>query len=127
MNLLKNNNKLLKFSGTWTADSLLITRTAVGPDIGWIRLTNIPTWLFDSPESVLVAEIQLDRFGFNERTKKINLTAITGTTVIVTVTYSYNGNQSVSGITASLDATLASLDPTPATIQYEKLIGFDQP
>lgn len=120
MNLLKNNNNLLKFSGTWTKDSLLITRKAVGPDIGWITLTNIPTWLFDSPESVVVAEITLNKFGFNERTERIILNARTGTHVIVTVTYSYNGNQNVSGITTSLDAT-------PATIPYEKLIGFDQP
>lgn len=121
MNLLKNNNHLLKFNGTWKADSLLITRTAVGPNIGRIKLTNIPTWLFDSPESVLIDEISLDAFAWTySRTETINLTARTGTTVVVTVTYSYNGNQHVSGITASLDAT-------PATIQYEKLIGFDQP
>ena len=122
MNLLKNNNNLLKFSGTWTKDSLIIQRLVSGVhrDKGRITLINIPTWLFDSPESVLVAEIPLDRFGFNERTKTINLTAITGTTVVVTVTYSYNGNQNVSGITASLNAT-------PDTVSYETLIGFDQP
>ena len=121
MNLLKNNNNLLKFSGTWTKDSLLITRKAVGPNIGQIKLTNIPTWLFDSPESVFVAEITLDAFAWTySRTETINLTAKTGITVVVTVTYSYNGNQNVSGITASLDAT-------PATIPYETLIGFDQP
>ena len=123
MNLLKNNNNLLKFNGTWRADSLLIQKTASGlgqDKTGRITLTNIPTWLFDSPESVLVAEIPLNRFGFDEWIKTINLTAITGTTVVVTVTYRYNGNQDVSGITTSLTAT-------PATIQYETLIGFDQP
>ena len=123
MNLLKNNNNLLKFSGTWTKDSLRIQKTesGLGQDkTGRITLTNIPTWLFDSPESVLVAEIPLNKFGFDERTETINLTAITGTTVVVTVTYRYNGNQNVSGITTSLTAT-------PATIQYETLIGFDQP
>lgn len=122
MNLLKNNNKLLKFSGTWTADSLLFWRAASGLDhkTGRLELRNIPTWLFDSPESVLVAEIPLDGFGFEPLTQTINLTAITGTTVVVTVTYSYNGNQNVTGISASLTAT-------PDTIQYETLIGFDQP
>ena len=124
MNLLKNNNNLLKFSGTWTKDSLLIRKTQSGSGqnaIGRIRLTNIPTWLFDSPESVLVAEITLDAFAWTySRTETINLTAKTGITVVVTVTYSYNGNQNVSGITASLTAT-------PDTIQYERLIGFDQP
>lgn len=123
MNLLKNNNHLLKFSGTWTKDSLLIRKTQSGSGqnaIGRIRLTNIPTWLFDSPESVLIAEIPLDAFAWTDsRTKTINLTAITGTTVVVTVTYSYNGNQNLIGMTASFTAT-------PATIQYEKLIGFDQ-
>lgn len=125
MNLLKNNNKLLKFSGTWTTDSLRIQKTersGMGQNkIGVITLTNIPTWLFDSPESVLVAEIPLNPLGaFTETTKTINLTAITGTTVVVTVTYSYNGNQNLSGITTSLTAT-------PTTISYERLIGFDQP
>lgn len=122
MNLLKNNNKLLKFSGTWTKDSLDIWVYQIGSGLnktGKIILKNIPTWLFDSPESVLVAEIQLDLLGFNERTKTINLTAKTGTTVVVTVTYSYNGNQDLTGITTSLTAT-------PATIPYETLIGFDQ-
>ena len=126
MNLLKNNNNLLKFSGTWRADSLIIEKTKVGvginiPGTGIIRLRNIPTWLFDSPESVSVAEIDLNQFGFTSpHTQTINLTAKTGTTVVVTVTYDYNGNQDLSGITTSLTAT-------PATIQYEKLIGFDQP
>lgn len=123
MNLLKNNNKLLKFSGTWRADTLLFWRAVSGLDhkTGRLELRNIPTWLFDSPESVLVAEIPLNAFGLSAPlTKTINLTAITGTTVVVTVTYNYNGNQSVSGITASLTAT-------PDTIQYETLIGFDQP
>ena len=123
MNLLKNNNHLLKFSGTWTKDSLLIqkTQSGLGNDkTGRIELTNIPTWLFDSPESVLVAEIPLNKFGaFAPTTKTINLTAKTGITVVVTVTYSYNGNENVSGITTSLTAT-------PATIPYETLIGFDQ-
>ena len=123
MNLLKNNNNLLKFNGTWRADTLLIKKTQSGGSsnkTGMVRLINIPTWLFDSPESVLVAEIPLDRFGFNERTKTINLIAKTGTTVVVTVTYSYNGSQLWTGISTSLTAT-------PDTIQYEKLIGFDQP
>lgn len=121
MNLLKHNNNLLKFNGTWRADSLSIQKTTVGAKIGQIKLTNIPTWLFDSRESVFVAEITLDAFAWTySRTETINLTAKTGTTVVVTVTYSYNGNQNVSGITASLTAT-------PATIQYETLIGFDQP
>lgn len=123
MNLLKNNNNLLKFNGTWRADSLRIQKTQSGLSqnkTGTITLTNIPTWLFDSPESVLVAEIPLNPFGFEQLTETINLTAITGTTVVVTVTFSYNGNQNVSGITASLTAT-------PATITYETLIGFDQP
>ena len=121
MNLLKNNNNLLKFSGTWRADSLRIQKTENSINkTGTITLTNIPTWLFDSPESVLVAEITLNAFAWTDSiTKTINLTAKTGITVVVTVTYSYNGNQHVSGITASLTAT-------PATIQYERLIGFDQ-
>ena len=123
MNLLKNNNNLLKFSGTWTANSLLFwtTESGVKPNkTGTLELINIPTWLFDSPESVLIAEIPLDAFAWTDsRTKTINLTAITGTTVVVTITYSYNGNQNLSGITASLTAT-------PATIPYETLIGFDQ-
>lgn len=122
MNLLKNNNKLLKFSGTWTKDSLDIWVYQIGSGLnktGKIILKNIPTWLFDSPESVLVAEIQLDLLGFGPLTKTINLTAKTGTTVVVTVTYSYNGNQDLTGITTSLTAT-------PATIPYETLIGFDQ-
>ena len=125
MNLLKNNNHLLKFNGTWRADSLIIEKTKFGaginiPGTGRIKLTNIPTWLFDSPESVLVADIDLNRLGFiDPRTKTINLTAKTGTTVVVTVTYSYNGNQDLSGITTSFTAT-------PDTIQYERLIGFDQ-
>ena len=120
MNLLKNNNNLLKFSGTWRADTLLIQKTRVGPNIGRIKLTNIPTWLFDSPESVFVAEITLDAFAWTYlKTETINLTAKTGTTVVVTVTYQYNGNQDLSGITTSLTAT-------PDTIQYERLIGFDQ-
>ena len=86
---------------------------------------NIPTWLFDSGSgsiaigSAFIAQIPLDRYGFSEQTKTINLTAITGTTVVVTVTYSYNGNQDLSGIKASFTAT-------PDTIQYETLIGFDQ-
>ena len=125
MNLLKNNNNLLKFNGTWRADSLNIQKTQVSGlnqnKIGRITLTNIPTWLFDSPESVLVDEIPLNPIGsFAPTTKTINLTARTGTTVVVTVTYSYNGHQDLSGITTSFTAT-------PATIQYEKLIGFDQP
>ena len=125
MNLLKNNNNLLKFNGTWRADSLRIQKTKFGaginiPGTGRITLTNIPTWLFDSPESVLVADIPLNPLGsFAPTTKTINLTAITGTTVVVTVTYNYNGNQNASGITTSLTAT-------PATIPYETLIGFDQ-
>lgn len=123
MNLLKNNNNLLKFSDTWTANSLLFWTTESGfkPNkTGTLELINIPTWLFDSPESVLIAEIPLDAFAWTDsRTKTINLTAKTGTTVVVTVTYSYNGNQLASGIRASLTAT-------PATIQYETLIGFDQ-
>ena len=125
MNLLKNNNHLLKFNGTWRADSLIIEKTKFGAGInisgtGRIKLTNIPTWLFDSPESVLVADIPLNPLGsFTPTTNTINLTARTGTTVVVTVTYSYNGNQDLSGITTSLTAT-------PDTIQYEKLIGFDQ-
>ena len=124
MNLLKNNNHLLKFSGTWTKDSLLFwtTQSGLGQNkTGRLELTNIPTWLFDSPESVWIAEIPLDAFAWTDsRTKTINLTAITGTTVVVTVTYRYNGNQTVAGITASLTAT-------PDIIQYERLIGFDQP
>lgn len=125
MNLLKNNNNLLKFSGTWTANSLRIQKTErSGMDhnkIGVITLTNIPTWLFDSPESVLVAEIPLSGITTGgEQTKTINLTAITGITVVVTVTYRYNGNQDVSGITTSLTIS-------PATITYETLIGFDKP
>lgn len=122
MNLLKNNNKLLKFSGTWRADSLLFwtTESGLGQNkTGTLELINIPTWLFDSPESVLVAEIPLNKYAFEPLTKTINLTAKTGTTVVVTVTYSYNGNQLVTGISASLTAT-------PDTIQYETLIGFDQ-
>ena len=124
MNLLKNNNHLLKFNGTWTKDSLIIQKTERSGmnhnKIGVITLTNIPTWLFDSPESVLVVEISLNPLGaFEPITKTINLTATTGTTVVVTVTYSYNGNQNLSGITTSLTAT-------PATIPYETLIGFDQ-
>ena len=123
MNLLKNNNNLLKFSGTWRADTLLFWTTESGwgqNKTGILELINIPTWLFDSPESVLIAEIPLDAFAWTDsRTKTINLTAKTGITVVVTVTYSYNGNQNVSGITASLTAT-------PDTIQYERLIGFDQ-
>ena len=124
MNLLKNNNHLLKFSGTWRADTLRIQKTqrsGMGQNkIGVITLTNIPTWLFDSPESVLVAEIPLNPLGaFEPTTTTINLIAITGTTVVVTVTYSYNGHQNLSGITASLTAT-------PTTIPYETLIGFDQ-
>ena len=125
MNLLKNNNNLLKFNGTWRADSLRIEKyqSGLGQDkTGTIELTNIPTWLFDSGSIgvAIVAQIPLNRYGFSEQTKTINLTAKTGTTVVVTVTYSYNGNQNVSGITASLTAT-------PDTIQYERLIGFDQP
>lgn len=123
MNLLKNNNKLLKFSGTWTADTLLFWGAQSGSGqnkTGTLELINIPTWLFESPESILVAEIPLNGFGFEPLTKTINLTAITGTTVVLTVTYSYNGNQNVGGIRASLTAT-------PDTIQYETLIGFDQP
>ena len=122
MNLLKNNNHLLKFNGTWTKDSLDIWVYQIGSGLnktGKIILKNIPTWLFDSPESVLVAEIQLNLLGFGPLTKTINLTAKTGTTVVVTVTYSYNGNQDLTGITTSLTAT-------PATIPYETLIGFDQ-
>lgn len=120
MNLLKNNNNLLKFSGTWTKDSLSIRKTKNGVNKTiMIILRNIPTWLFDSSESVLVDEIPL-AYAFEPLTKTINLTAITGTTVVVTVTYSYNGNQDISGVTTSLTAT-------PATIQYETLIGFDQP
>lgn len=123
MNLLKNNNHLLKFNDTWTKDSLLIekTQSGLGQDkTGTITLTNIPTWLFNSPESVLVAEVPLSGLTTGmEQTKTINLTAITGTTVVVTVTYRYNGNQNLSGITTSLTAT-------PATISYEALIGFDQ-
>ncbi len=129
MNLLKNNNNLLKFNGTWRADSLLIQKyqSGLGQDkTGTIELTNIPTWLFDSGSgsivigSAIVAQIPLNRYGFAATTKTINLTAKTGTTVVVTVTYSYNGNQDLSGITTSFTAT-------PATIQYETLIGFDQP
>ncbi|MDY4728657.1 MAG: hypothetical protein SPC26_00750 [Lactobacillus amylovorus] len=67
----------------------------------------------------MVAEIPLNKYAFEPLTKTINLTAKTGTTVVVTVTYSYNGNQLVTGISASLTAT-------PDTIQYETLIGFDQ-
>ena len=123
MNLLKNNNNLLKFSGTWRADTLLFWTTESGwgqNKTGILELINIPTWLFDSPESVLIAEIPLDAFAWTDsRTKTINLTARTGTTVVVTVTYSYNGTQLVAGIHASLTAT-------PATIPYETLIGFDQ-
>ena len=123
MNLLKNNNNLLKFNGTWTKDSLDIWVYQIGSGLnktGNIILKNIPTWLFDPPESVLVAEISLNAFGWSDsRTKTINLTAKTGTTVVVTVTYSYNGNQDLTGITTSLTAT-------PATIPYETLIGFDQ-
>lgn len=124
MNLLKNNNNLLKFNSTWRADSLNIQKTQVSGmnqnKIGRVELTNIPTWLFDSPESVLVADIPLNPLGaFEPTTETINLTAKTGTTVVVTVTYSYNGNQNLSGITTSLTAT-------PATIPYETLIGFDQ-
>ena len=123
MNLLKNNNNLLKFSGTWTRDSLLIqkTQSGVSPNkTGTITLTNIPTWLFDSPESVLIAEIPLNALAWTDwRINTINLTAITGTTVVVTVSYKYNGNQNVSGITTAVTIT-------PATIQYETLIGFDQ-
>ena len=121
MNLLKNNNNLLKFSGTWTKDSLRIRKAKNGVNKTiMVILTNIPTWLFDSPESVLVVEIPLNPLGsFVPTTKTINLTAKTGTTVVVTVTYSYNGDQDVSGVTASLTAT-------PATIPYETLIGFDQ-
>lgn len=123
MNLLKHNNNLLKFSGTWTKDSLdiWVYQIGSGPNkTGNIILKNIPTWLFDSPESVLIAEISLNAFGWSDsRTKTINLTAKTGTTVVVTVTYSYNGNQDLTGITTSLTAT-------PATIPYETLIGFDQ-
>ena len=122
MNLLKNNNHLLKFNGTWTKDSLDIWVYQIGSGLdktGNIILKNIPTWLFDSPESVLVDEIQLNLLGFGTLTKTINLTAKTGTTVVVTVTYSYNGNQDLTGITTSLTAT-------PATIPYETLIGFDQ-
>lgn len=121
MNLLKNNNHLLKFSGTWTKDSLLI-QTTKNPinKIGTITLRNIPTWLFDSPESVLVAEIPLNTTPISiPITKTINLTAITGTTVVVTVTYKYSGNQNLTGIITSLTAT-------PDTITYETLIGFDQ-
>ena len=125
MNLLKNNNHLLKFNGTWTANSLRIEKyqSGLGQDkTGTLELTNIPTWLFDSGSIgvAIVAQIPLDRYGFREQTKTINLTAITGTTVVVTVTYSYNGNQNLIGMTASFTAT-------PATIQYETLIGFDQP
>ena len=123
MNLLKNNNHLLKFNGTWRADTLLFwtAESGLGQNkTGTLELTNIPTWLFDSPKSVLVAEIPLNKYAFAPLTKTINLIAKTGTTVVVTVTYRYNGNQDVSGITASLTAT-------PATIQYETLIGFDQP
>ena len=122
MNLLKNNNNLLKFSGTWRADTILFWRAESGlgnNKTGRLELRNIPTWLFDSPESVLIAEIPLNKYAFAPLTKTINLTARTGTTVVVTVTYSYNGNQNVSGIHASLTAT-------PDTIQYERLIGFDQ-
>ena len=121
MNLLKNNNNLLKFNGTWKADSLRIQKTENPINkTGTITLTNIPTWLFDSPESVLVAEIPLNPFGFEQLTETINLTAITGTTVVVTVTYKYTGNQNLLGIITSLTAT-------PTTIQYERLIGFDKP
>lgn len=123
MNLLKHNNNLLKFNGTWRADTLLFWRAESGlgqNKTGRLELRNIPTWLFDSPKSVLVAEIPLNQYAFAPLTQTINLTAITGTTVVVTVTYSYNGNQNVSGIKASLTAT-------PDTIQYERLIGFDQP
>ena len=122
MNLLKNNNNLLKFNGTWRANSLLIQKTENPINkTGTITLTNIPTWLFDSPESVLVAEIPLNKTPISMPiTETINLTAITGTTVVVTVTYKYSGNQHVSGI-------VTSLNTTPDTIQYETLIGFDQP
>lgn len=122
MNLLKNNNNLLKFNGTWRADSLNIQKTKNPINkTGTITLTNIPTWLFDSPESVLVAEIPLNTSPIGiPITETINLTAITGTTVVVTVTYKYTGNQNLLGIITSLTAT-------PATITYETLIGFDQP
>ena len=123
MNLLKNNNHLLKFNGTWRADTLLFwtAESGLGQDkTGTLELTNIPTWLFDSFGVELIAQIPLNKYAFAPLTKTINLTARTGTTVVVTVTYSYNGNQNVSGIHASLTAT-------PATIQYETLIGFDQP
>ena len=123
MNLLKNNNNLLKFNGTWRAYSLRIQKTesGLGNDKHCrIILTNIPTWLFDSPESVLVAEIPLNKYAFSPLTKTINLNAKTGITVVVTVTYSYNGNQLATGIITSLTAA-------PDTIQYETLIGFDQP
>ena len=123
MNLLKNNNHLLKFNGTWRADTLRIEKyqSGLGQDkTGTLELTNIPTWLFDSPESVLVAEIPLNTTPISiPRTETINLTAITGTTVVVTVTYKYTGNQLATGIITSLNAT-------PDTIQYETLIGFDQ-
>ena len=121
MNLLKNNNHLLKFNGTWRAYSLRIQKTQNPINkTGTITLTNIPTWLFDSPESVLVAEIPLNTTPISiPRTETINLTAITGTTVVVTVTYKYTGNQLATGIITSLNAT-------PDTIQYETLIGFDQ-
>ena len=124
MNLLKNNNNLLKFNGTWRADSLRIQKTENPINkTGTITLTNIPTWLFDSPESVLVDEIPLNDTPIGTvtpLTKTINLTAKTGTTVVVTVTYKYTGNQNLIGIITSLTAT-------PATIPYERLIGFDQP
>ena len=122
MNLLKNNNNLLKFNGTWKADSLRIQKTENPINkTGTITLTNIPTWLFDSPESVLVAEIPLNTSPISiPITETINLTAITGTTVVVTVTYKYTGNQNLLGIITSLTAT-------PTTIQYERLIGFDKP
>ena len=126
MNLLKNNNNLLKFNGTWRADSLRIEKmqNGLGQDkTGRIWLTNIPTWLFDSPGSEFVADIPLNTSPIGmitPLTKTINLTAITGTTVVVTVTYKYTGNQNLIGIITSLNAA-------PDTIQYERLIGFDQP